>query len=191
MDRLKCGHIGGLGQSEIWDVITEFFPRGLFGFYLWDQDKIRKSFGKSEAEFAYEALWAGSRFEFLEYFQKFLTDDVWAQLHNLLLVSMIIFGNEDVHGEPAQRLFDMYEDRKRDRYPPRYIVPLQQSFEIAAFLTNGRLLQKWLLAEVDKLNLLLSNSGGAVSPRGILVRIAASDRLLKIVNDLRRYAEEN
>jgi hypothetical protein len=169
----------------VFKVVSDYFPLGLFGFYMWERDEILRSLGAKGAEFAYDVLWRGSKFDFVEYFRDFTGNDVWDRLELTLAVSIIVFGNDDVRGLPAQELYDQYISKSQE-VTWKISYHLQHEFRDRRFSEQWPDIAKGLLAEIDKLNLMLRICEGKFRIPGIK---SQQDQAIdpELVQELRRY----
>jgi hypothetical protein len=185
LSRLQSSDFISLRRNEVFKVVSDYFPLGLFGFYMWERDEILRSLGAKGAEFAYDVLWRGSKFDFVEYFRDFTGNDVWDRLELTLAVSIIVFGNDDVRGLPAQELYDQYISKSQE-VTWKISYHLQHEFRDRRFSEQWPDIAKGLLAEIDKLNLMLRIREGKFRIPGIK---SQQDQAIdpELVQELRRY----
>jgi hypothetical protein len=186
VNALKNFQSSWLKRNEIREIISEYFPNGIFQFYNWERNEIAQVL-KENADLGYEALWVGSHFDFIGCVEEFLHDDIIFRLDMLLCICMIIFGNVDPPPDIAQWLYDYYRG---------YLNDVNSKIHIAfnRYFRNREISEQWprianeILSSIEKLNLLIRIRLGEFRLRASLPpdHQAIESR---VVAELRRYAK--
>lgn len=184
--RFASRDIGALRRPDVRDVIHEYFPKGLHGFITHDKPEILQMLGERSAEFAYDALWSGSRINLVSGLLRMFPEDDSGNFYDVMIASSVVFGASELPDEVYDRVQAVYSSK---------LFELEQHINHAyRVVFRDRLYaDSWsetaqaLLRKNDELNGLLRLREGAYRLSG---KIPVSERPIasRIVNELTSYA---
>lgn len=184
--RFASRDIGALRRPDVRDVIHEYFPKGLHGFITQDKPEILQMLGERSAEFAYDALWSGSRINLVSQLIRMFPEDDSGNLDDVMIACSVIFGASELPDEVYDRVQEVYSSKLFDleqRINHAYRVVFRDRLYADSWSETAQA----LLRKNDELNGLLRLREGAYRLSG---KIPVNERPIasRIVNELTSYA---
>ncbi|AMA55721.1 hypothetical protein BCCGELA001_05195 [Bradyrhizobium sp. CCGE-LA001] len=183
--RFSSRDVTSLRRPDVREVINQYFPMGLYGFITLDKPEILQVLGGSGAEFAYDALWSGSRINLVSQLLRMFPESENGDFHDVIVASSVIFGSSELPDEVFERVHDAYS---------RKLFDLEQNINYAYRLIfrDKLLADQWaetakeLLLGIEEVNGLLRLREGAYRLSG---KIPVDERPIasKVVEELRAY----
>lgn len=184
--RFASRDIGALRRPDVRDVIHEYFPAGLYGFITQDKAEILQMLGERSAEFAYDALWSGSRANLVSQFLQMFPETEAGDFHDVIIASAVIFGSSELPNEVYDRVDEAYsaklfELEQRISYAYRVVFRERDNAHLWSNTAES------LLRRIDELIGLLRLREGVYRVSG---KIPVNERPIasRVVNELRAYA---
>jgi hypothetical protein len=185
--RFDRGDISALRRPDVRDVIHEYFPMGLHGFITLDKPEILQLLGEPSAEFAYDALWNGSRVNLVHRFLQMFPENETGDFHDLIIASSVIFGSSELPKEVYDRVDNAYSAKLFDleteiNHAYRTVFRERGNSDSWPDVAEG------FLSKIDEVNGLLRLREGVYRLSG---KIPVNERPIpaRVVNELKAYAD--
>jgi hypothetical protein len=186
VQRFSRRDISALRRPDVREVIHEYFPMGLHGFIMLDRPDILQLLQESSAEFAYEALWNGSRTNLVYQFMRMFPETAAGDFHDLIIASSVIFGSSELPREVYDRVDFAYSEKLFEleseiNHAYRTVFRERDHSDLWPEVAER------LLKEADDVNGLLRLREGAYRLSG---KIPVSERPIpaRTINELKAYA---